>query len=399
MMILPKMILTITLLIISSYGMASITESECGNYDYSDRFPPVRDQNGVGYCWAFASAAVMEEELCLEKRQNEGSESYQCGDKLSVLDMSRCNFHIGTSYGSEGGDPAQALECVLSPDAYYSKYSLNPDKKSVKATSVLQSHQKGLCLEKLAPYNNLRKGLKGFVDGFRGIVDASSFNYTLERHNNKCLKAQEKNLLTSEQMEELYEHHAKILKKLLPNHEAFGVDFKSALKADNLTEEYLHDLLLTPECQKNSIEPNKNLVVKSDYLNEQKYTSYTFDSQKGSSSTEHVIPEKTLNEKSLLLRDYLKTGRSVVASICSEKYLADNKANNLIEKIFKKKTKSECGPHAVVYAGMKWDEKSQSCQVFVRNSWGSGSALNGWVSADRALKQTFEFTQLRSDNK
>ena len=39
---------------------------KCPNIDYSSRFGPTRDQDGHGYCWAFAGSALVEEQLCLQ---------------------------------------------------------------------------------------------------------------------------------------------------------------------------------------------------------------------------------------------------------------------------------------------------------------------------------------------
>ena len=85
-------------------------QSECGEYDYSRNFPGVRNQDGHGFCWAFAGTALLEEHRCLE-------DATTCRQMLSVLDESRCTWTMGNDEGAnktgEGNSIAGGIFCGL----------------------------------------------------------------------------------------------------------------------------------------------------------------------------------------------------------------------------------------------------------------------------------------------
>lgn len=101
--------LLLTALFISfiyQFSIAGITEDKCQPFDYSDRFGPIRDQDGHGYCFAFSAAALIEERLCKEDPK-------KCGKSISPLDVSRCKWNLNLSIEKEGGDAKDALNCAI----------------------------------------------------------------------------------------------------------------------------------------------------------------------------------------------------------------------------------------------------------------------------------------------
>ena len=96
----------------------SISKSDCVSFDNNKKMGPVRDQRSNGLCWAFAGAALMEEEICFQKNK------VSCNDSVSPLDASRCKWKVGDK--NQGGLTRYALNCAL---------------------------QNGVCLEQDAPYS------------------------------------------------------------------------------------------------------------------------------------------------------------------------------------------------------------------------------------------------------
>jgi hypothetical protein len=381
------LLLVIPLLIPS---LAAVTKAECPSYDYSNRFPPVRDQDGHGYCWAFAATALYEEELCLESRKNKAL-NYKCGQKLSVLDLSRCDFSLSSDYG-EGGNIASGLECVTQKKAEYKK--LKPIKGGAAAEESITeiNHKPGICLEKYAPYYNLMSGVSGFIDSIVGVSDPKSLNDYFVEKRNECHEAE-----STQEMNELVNDVAGILKDYLPKHEQMGVDFKAAIRKKQLDHYFLRDILITPQCEKTRLSVNKKYEVKEEDFDRQVWEEGTIINGVVKKKTV-VIPAKTEKQKLAILAQNLKNGRSVGGSICWNKYIKDSRAS-YYEKIFLVPgtlfADDACGGHAVVYSGMRWNQSKNQCEVFVRNSWGADAPLDGWVEAGRLMKHSMSITQLK----
>jgi hypothetical protein len=370
--------------------LAAVTKSECPSYDYSGRFPPVRDQDGHGYCWAFAATALYEEELCLESRKNKAL-NYKCAQKLSVLDLSRCDFSLSSDFG-EGGSIASGLECVTQKKAIYK--NLKTIKVGNEADVIIKeiSHKPGICLEKYAPYYNLMSGLSGFADSILGVSDPKSLNDYFVEKRNECHEAE-----SPQKMSELVNDVAGILKDYLPKHDQMGVDFKTAIQKKQLDHYFLRDILITPQCEKTRLNVNKTFDVVEEDFDRQSWTEGTVSNGIHKQKTV-VVPAKTEKQKLASLVQSLKKGRSVGGSMCWNKYIKDSHAS-YYEKIFLAPgtlfDDDACGGHGVVYSGMRWNQTKNQCEVFVRNSWGADAPLDGWVEAGRLMKHTMSTTQLK----
>lgn len=380
-------------------GLGQITESECGSFDFSQNFPPVRDQNGVGYCWAFASSALVEEELCKDSQRPGYTGSYKCGNQVSVLDMSRCNFRFGTKFNDgEGGNASEALECILNPQPRYTKLNYNKAKRSAEMNYVSTPHVPGVCPETVAPFYNLRKGIRGFIDlSSRGIDAPASMNDYLAKLNNQCQNQLAGAPLPTDK-EVVLLHFEKILKKLLPLQDSSGVDFKDALKAGQIQEEFLRDLFIPARCAETRNMPQRKLKVESENFRGADVYTQKWDG-KSTISKHEKLPDKSVREKLSSISKAFHAGQSVAAGICYNQYVADS------EKDKKRKTKSllpvssdDCGGHALVYQGLRWSKEKNRCEILVRNSWGQGSNLSGWEDAEKTLKHTQHMSYLKAVN-
>jgi hypothetical protein len=364
--LMTKIILTFLFFGLSTPLMAEISKAECGSYDFSDRYPPVRDQDGHGYCWAFAGVALYEEQLCLESKKNPKL-NYKCGDKLSVLDFSRCDFSLGSKKG-EGGNSNLGLECILSKNDIVEK--------------------QGVCLEEFASYNKFREGWSKKWSDFTGGNYPSTMHNKFVDYKNSC--TQDTN---SNEIENVVSEYTEILSHLLPEHESMGVDFKKALTNKSVDEQFLKEILITPECKRRRIETSSKLKVISKSMRKR-----TLQTATETEITRKVIPEKSVDEKLKLLKESFIDSRSVVANMCWTKYSSDPAAT-VIEKFFNFVSSigsdDDCGAHAVVYNGMRWNSDKNRCEISVRNSWGEGSAFHGWEDAERALKYTNDFVSLK----
>ncbi|MGZ3768066.1 MAG: hypothetical protein ACXVCP_05485 [Bdellovibrio sp.] len=100
---------------------SQISQEKCGDFNYANRFGPIRDQDGHGYCHSFASSALVEEYLCKKDPAN-------CGKSVSPIDISRCNFILMD--GEKGTNTGTSLDCAI--------------------------NKGGVCFEDLAPYDSVR---------------------------------------------------------------------------------------------------------------------------------------------------------------------------------------------------------------------------------------------------
>jgi hypothetical protein len=332
------------------HTQSEISEKDCPTYDFSDRYPPIRDQNGHNICWAFSSAALFEEQLCLESRKPGYLGAYKCGEKLSVLDILRCNFKLGLK-GNEISSSEKTLKCIL---------GLNDENEESKKKNIQQGM--GICLEEFAPYSHFRDGLAGYSDKvLRKITDVYSFNSYLMELNSSCSSS-----IGAGQVEEKMKDSIAILRKLLPKQENMGVNFEKILIEKNNDQEYLRKILVTPLCEKNRIQPIERLSVQV-----------------------HQIDQLPILGKINLYQESLHKGRSVLGTICINEFISNKNEQPL--------DMSKCEYHAVVFGGLKWNPAKKQCEVFIRNSWGQGAILNGWVKASAVLQNTTKFSQLSSE--
>ncbi len=316
-----------------------ITRKDCVDVDYSKRFPPVRNQDGHGLCWAFTAEALAEEELCLEKSAN-------CGKQLSAYDAGHCEWSIGTK--SEGDAPSRALRCFL---------------------------KDGFCFEGDAPYT--RGGACGF-DNFLGSSDVvkcrddelvalyDKWKPKLTRLSNECRNDID-SLVYGEVPEAL--KYVKEIRDLFASemYLGSGVDIMNALLQSKDKSEFAQKLLLPPLCLRHRKKAAADAPLEVELT---------------------ILTKATNVEKILALKKVLLgQGRSAAISICLE--------DGIFGLGFVEKYSSDCKhPHAVVTDGMRWNSDKKRCEMQLRNSWGKNGDFHGWVSADKLLPATYETSYL-----
>lgn len=72
----------------------------------------------------------------------------------------------------------------------------------------------------------------------------------------------------------------------------------------------------------------------------------------------------------------IKTGRSVGFRICA----LQAKENS---------ERGPCGNHAIIATGSRWNAQEKRCEIQMRNSWGKGGQVHGWMNADDVMAYVF----------
>lgn len=337
-------IFLITLGISSFYAFANITKDQClQGVDYSQRMGPVRDQKQNGLCWAFASSALLEEESCMENPSS-------CGQSLSPLDTSRCEWKLGNGK-DQGGVIRYGLNCGLN---------------------------NGVCAESLAPYN--------------GKVN---MNLTCEQppHFKKEDPAMARWAQCADP--QTYEAFQNFLDRF--RNMNCMTRTPSAL-ADLLSRSYANpdeascyekDYLLSPEARfrKNMLIGKQCRDHRTEFKAKGKLTGKSIEFPGGPEQIRRTSPE----EKYASLRKIMESNqRSVGLGVCVNKIPG-------LEKIYG--GEAGCSGHALVINGSRWE--NGHCQLQVKNSWGEidqdnplyGTA-SGWVDAEKMMNASFEMEYL-----
>jgi len=310
--------------------------SQCPNVNLSSHFGPDRDQDGHGYCWAFAGAALLEEDLCLRDKA-------LCGKSVSPLDISHCSFGLQNSLSSvkhifDGWETSEALKCARTD---------------------------GVCLEQFAPYTRSVKSLRCHIEDFfsygencvnEQLVDLfRQFKKDLK----DCLKCREKN--PPLEIREKLNSTVEAIQRLVPENTRNGVDVKSVLFSAENERDYLMKISITPQCIGN------------------RFSFRNFEVRDKSFSVDRQIKGESADDKILLIGEVLKSGRSVSLSICTGKM---------------KDARRECGAtHALIANGMRWNVGK--CEINLKNSWGRGAQFHGWHDAQAIMNAATEIIYLK----
>lgn len=247
-------------LVISLSAMADIPEKQCANIDYSNRFGPVRDQDGHGYCYAFTAAALVEEHLCKKNPKH-------CGKSISPLDISRCQWTLLNE--REGGYVNNGLACAI--------------------------NQGGVCFEELAPYN----ALTNFACTLWDVITGDG----VKCKNKKIagLFTKWKNSCTSDSaaknqkaISELEQNLIKSLKEQVPEQLLMGKDIRSLFNNSSSESDFLKNVLISGFCESNRKQVNASIKSKtapnsaSEY-DQQQMTDFVADGLKNNSSVGIVM--------------------------------------------------------------------------------------------------------------
>lgn len=318
----------------------ALNESECGGQiDLSKNFSAVRDQKGLGLCSSFVTAALIEEHLCIH-------DPSLCGIMLSELHISLADWDLGTD--EVGAHSYNVLKTVF--------------------------NSQGVCEAKYNPYPNLSSlgcSLTGkdsascMVDKLVSLYNA---NHALSVSRPEAIK------------------WSSIQKILGDNFDQEAL--LMGLMADDEGREFLKAALISKQCQENLI-PASDLPAADVFKIE---TLELVQDAKKANKQFYVAQEKfSWKAKYNLITYAMNQGRSVGISLCSKLMLS---LKNPLKKNLSNFINEDCGEHAVVLTGKRWNDQKKQCEFNVRNSWGDSDILSGWTSADKILSSTYRLTWL-----
>lgn len=339
-------LIKILILIIISTSSFSINKNLCEQVSFNNikKHTRERNQRNIGYCWAFAGTALLEEFLC-EKDQT------KCGVELSVLDFSRCQFNLGNPQGQTGGSSFIGLFCP--------------------------NNARGICEEKNAPYSvatgEVCEGhsiVKGELKKIkvRDCGPASlkmMFPDIMKRveyicKNEKGLPKEEKLLELDALMIMIYYDALPFIKKDFITRS----DLKIAALNSKSSQEFIKNLYIPSQCEENRIT----------------IPEYEHDEGK-------LPKEKSATEKIKLLHNKLTRKQSFSLNICA------NKLTSSFFNTFFGGNNDECGSHELVVNAIEY--RDGKCQANLKNSWGRDSELSGWIDLEDLLEQSNSYTYIK----
>ena len=314
-----------------------------GSIDYSERFGPIRDQDGHGFCWAFVGADLVSEQLCLENKKF-------CKVRLSVLDAARENWVLGED--SEGGLPEHVF------------FAMNNG---------------GVCLESDAPFYESKNILCNlFLGKNRCFVNK------IKKHASRFFKYYDwyshPNDLSCERDPKVLKEIDILQNKINKLNKAVYFSKKDLIESlENSVSNptyILKEFFIRKECKDNRIKFSRGNAepIMHELINDVDHNGDRF-----LSNTQKI---KTITE--IMARN----NRSLGLAICSNYLLGSSKREHKKYK-FSDNKNLNCGKHVVTLIGNRWNNKKKKCEVKVRNSWGKNSLVNGWVDAETILNTSF----------
>jgi hypothetical protein len=319
----------------------------CPEIDYRDRFTSLRDQSGNGLCWAFAGSALIEEQMCLEDPEN-------CDKQVSVIDGHRCYWD------SKHGLATKSTGAFAT--GLYTKCALD----------------NGVCSEEDSPFVTNRYDTQ---DRANGIV-VQALQKTLLAKIKYGIETRDGCIVRGGDISKFTEDFGKIVKHLIKNmadeYLDLNINYEKALLSAGHYTDALKGIFISEDCRQsrfylknNNLKPVITVIDKLPY-------------------------QKKLNS----LITSLQTGRSSSIGLCGRRARKDrfedlffmSQWGTTKEEYEAEVKQSECGAHSVIANGMRM--KDGRCQIHIRNSWGSGSGLEGWEDAENILNHSLTLEYL-----
>ncbi len=316
----------------------AISKSQCEAiaFDNIKFHTEERNQENIGYCWAFAATALLEEKRCQK-------DPTLCHKHLSVLDVSRCTFKLGMPK-NQGFYTDLALNCAINGG--------------------------GVCNEKDAPYSNATygvcKAMSFSPDSPNQIIYSKEKNCgpkqvrmaffdlevaKLKICNDSSIPKEEKFLELQSTIYDIYTR----LQPYTPEKFLKFTDLINYATTSATEDEFMAKVYIPKSCEENRA---------------------TFSNMKPEFED---IKNLSLDQKVKYIEEHLTDKQSFSIQICSTQ-VSKGFWNNL----FNSDEKDNCGAHEVVVNGARW--RNGECQVHIKNSWGQGSPISGWQSAEIFLK-------------
>lgn len=333
-------LLLLFLFIIPQISFAKIGKEECEEFDYRSRFGPVQDQDGHGLCWAFAASSLLSEDLCIR-------DNSKCGINLSPLDVSSCRKSILKMV--EGGFIDEGIDCAIE-NGVCNQYSFDYLRGANQLCNFVFNQEVPHCMHSALQqlyfkYTSLNIS---FDQCDQPILDYNK-NYQLDNIV-KQIKDLTIHGYSSFQLDE------QGIKKIILNK-----------KITNWSD-FLYEILENSSCKKNKFQ----------FKNINQYATKEFS-------------EKMNNqEKMNAIKSLLSNGRSIGIGFCATQAMYHSWMSKILGE------EKQCGGHAAVVNGMRWNKEQKRCEIYIRNSWGYNKSLAEWVDADFILPYTRSIGQIES---
>lgn len=339
--------------------------SECAQVDYQNRFGPIRDQDGHGYCWAFVGAGLSEEQFCLADSKN-------CGKSLSPLDSASCEPDFSAVYeGSVFGKPykgstiTSSLNCALS---------------------------QGICEESLAPYAQIvdysQCYLRHFLTGKSCVPLAKLKALFLEACEKRPKQSCELGI-SDENHTEVASKISKIVNTLMPEEGLTENDIQEAALSSPDWQTFLKKILVPKQCilARKRI-PGKRKVFTELYPQTYPDVVAQFYPKNGEALVEKPASSGLVSIGDRII-ERLKKGSSLGIGICTE---------NLDSRFSDPKRGPCAARHALIINASRWNPTRKQCEIHLRNSWGMEGGFNGWYLLSDVSKAVFLMDQIEQGN-
>lgn len=369
-------------------SFAKLEQKDCTfqTVDHSSRMGPVRSQGKTGMCWAFVTAALLEEEFYKTRKANQSVD--WALHSISPLDVSRCKWNLGFKLEHQGSFVKEGLACIAKP----------------------LSNTGGVCFEKDASFPNTE--ICGYTAKIPMDIQGETFEIDGKRVDLVC---------GIEALQKFYSAKETVCSKDLNNPKTC---IDPILKGEPLVKEVILELkkdfnlkdqsnqallsklglgdekgLLDVLCKKAMSAKWAGNFYSSVYLNKCNSSNrvlseinpdriIALDLSRDPIKTEGEVPGKILK-----IRTILKTiNRSMSADICLKPQ--EERKDDSAEEMLKEFNRSCPNKHAIVINGLKWE--NGECKIQIKNSWGTGTKLNGWLDAEALLKSVGEVTYLKN---
>lgn len=360
------------------YAQDQISDSHCTSTDNSANFPPVRDQGSRGYCWTFAGTALIEEKLCLD-------DPSKCGKHLSVIDGSRCGWGSNI-YSYDKPNQQRGLGAYRSSEAEDEPELLGEGGHISKVLSCAYE-EGGICYEEDLPYDftsRYQKLVMGCVTEkcyFEKIREShasyrqkeNNTNYHLSCYGKRGLFGRLKGFIAVS-MNDFSQNMSKFYaQRVNRNNFISDREFYDATYTADTGTDFLRELVINPKC-----ENNRQRLPETD----RPYRSISYEEDK-------EVGKKMRHVNAILL-----SGKSIATSMCATTFMDRSNCQKDYDcEVGPVGENKECGAHAVVITGSKMVDGK--CQLQIRNSWGEGAPIHGWVDAKTFLDTTYRIDYLK----
>lgn len=385
----------------ASPSFVSIDKNQCHeiSFDNISKMGPDSDQADTGTCWAHASAAMLEEQLCLAHPEH-------CGKNISRTQIIGHTQGIDFRPGStmDGGNPSAVLRYFTHKkgenfEVCLDHFNRNPFDLRERNTGS----QGNSFFKKFFRKKNLKIG-PGF--DYINFLRGEYFRVLSSPHS--CL-----NKMSQTQVDHLTKEWNKLLEfldksaEIKSNRQSWRSNLTFWKKRSSSTERNTHDL------------SEEDLDLQFDLTNHlslERFEQLARESKSDTDFIEKILLAPCLNSAqyanlkrkenetlfTLLLKQRSLTNIPKLFHVFQEAahYKHSVQLNICEQELFKKLNgigtsfirSEECPPgHAIVANGVKWNSKHNQCEVHIKNSWGSETNFrSNWYPMEPILSTTIE---------